>query len=581
MREYKKNHPMSYKRFIHKLFPYLRGHIGKLVIATLIMALATILESAIPELTGRIVDDLFVNASDEKMSLLYSVGVFAIFFIKTVFTLISIAINSRMSNVIMMDLRSDMFAKLLRLPKAYFDQHPSGQTMSKLAYEVGQISNVTSSIWLNFVKYLVLVIALIGYLFYKSWELSLGLIIFLPMVFIIIKLSSNRMRNLSRKVQSSMGSMTDSLHESISGNSLIKIYNAQAQESDKNYNLIKNIRQQRFKTDVTGSLNVTIVNILIGIILGGVIYFSSIYLRMSAGDFIAYFSAMAMLSKPLKSLININKPLQIAMAAGESIFGLLDEKEECDNGKMQLENTKGSIKFKNVSFGYSRNSPVIDDVSFDIKPGETVAHVGSTGSGKTTIAQLIAKFYSPNSGTITIDGVDINEFKVDSLRSQIAYVDQDVRLFNDTVRGNIALGQTNTMSSTQIQYAAKVSYAYEFIQEFAKQFDTKVGENGLRLSGGQRQRLSIARAIAKDSPILILDEATSALDLTTEAQVQSAINEMQKDRTTIIIAHRLSTIKQADRIIVLRCGKIIEQGTHQDLIEAKGEYATLYNYQFN
>jgi subfamily B ATP-binding cassette protein MsbA len=542
------------------------------------MTLATVLESSIPELTGRIIDDLFIDSRDVKIVLLYSAGVFGIFFIKTMFTLISISINSRMSNIVMMDLRSDMFAKLLRLPRAYFDQHPSGQTMSKLAYEVGQISNVTSSIWLNFIKYLVLVIILIGYLLYKSWELSLGLIIFLPVVFLIIKLSSGRMRNLSRKVQSSVGSMTDSLNESISGNSLIKIYNAQTQESDKIFNLIKDIRQQRFKTDVTGSLNVAIINILTGFLLGSVIYFSAIYLKMSAGDFIAYFSAMAMLSKPLKSLVNINKTLQIAMAAGESIFGLLDEKEECNNGNIQLENAKGAIKFKNVSFGYARNSTVIDDISLEIRPGETIALVGSTGSGKTTIAQLIAKFYLPNSGTITIDGVDINELEIDSLRAQIAYVDQDVRLFNDTVRGNIAFGQANTMSNAQIQYAAKTSHAYEFIQELSEQFDTKVGENGLKLSGGQRQRLAIARAIAKNSPILILDEATSALDLATERHVQSAINEMQKGRTTIIIAHRLSTIKKADRIIVLQRGKIIEQGTHQDLINAKGEYASLYKY---
>ncbi len=569
---------MSYKIFIHKLLPYLRGHIGKLVVATLIMTLATVLESSIPELTGRIIDDLFIDSRDVKIVLLYSAGVFGIFFIKTMFTLISISINSRMSNIVMMDLRSDMFAKLLRLPRAYFDQHPSGQTMSKLAYEVGQISNVTSSIWLNFIKYLVLVIILIGYLLYKSWELSLGLIIFLPVVFLIIKLSSGRMRNLRRKVQSSVGSMTDSLNESISGNSLIKIYNAQTQESDKIFNLIKDIRQQRFKTDVTGSLNVAIINILTGFLLGSVIYFSAIYLKMSAGDFIAYFSAMAMLSKPLKSLVNINKTLQIAMAAGESIFGLLDEKEECNNGNIQLENAKGAIKFKNVSFGYARNSTVIDDISLEIRPGETIALVGSTGSGKTTIAQLIAKFYLPNSGTITIDGVDINELEIDSLRAQIAYVDQDVRLFNDTVRGNIAFGQANTMSNAQIQYAAKTSHAYEFIQELSEQFDTKVGENGLKLSGGQRQRLAIARAIAKNSPILILDEATSALDLATERHVQSAINEMQKGRTTIIIAHRLSTIKKADRIIVLQRGKIIEQGTHQDLINAKGEYASLYKY---
>jgi subfamily B ATP-binding cassette protein MsbA len=223
---------------------------------------------------------------------------------------------------------------------------------------------------------------------------------------------------------------------------------------------------------------------------------------------------------------------------------------------------------------------VLDDISLDIKPGETVALVGSTGSGKTTIIQLLAKFYSPTAGSITIDGVDIAEFEVDSLRSQIAFVDQNVRLFNDTVKGNIALGQIDTMSDTQIQHAAKVSNAHEFIQELSDQFDTEIGEDGAKLSGGQRQRLAIARAIAKDSPILILDEATSALDSATEKQVQAAIDEMQKDRTTIIIAHRLSTVQKADRIVVLRRGEIIEQGSHQELLNANGEYASLYKHQF-
>ena len=301
---------------------------------------------------------------------------------------------------------------------------------------------------------------------------------------------------------------------------------------------------------------------------------------MSAGEFLSFFTAMGMLVKPAKSLVNINKPLQTAMAAGESVFGLIDEDEEHNNGNKQLKNAKGAIKFKDVCFGYSDNNTVLNNINLDIKSGETVALVGSTGSGKTTIIQLLAKFYSPNSGSISIDGTDIKEFEVDSLRSQIAFVDQNVRLFNDTVKGNIALGQIDTMSDTQINNATKTANAYEFIQELSNQFDTEIGEDGAKLSGGQRQRLAIARAIAKDSPILILDEATSALDSATEKQVQAAIDEMQKNRTTIVIAHRLSTVQKADRIIVLRRGEIIEQGSHQDLIDAKGEYASLYKHQF-
>ena len=301
---------------------------------------------------------------------------------------------------------------------------------------------------------------------------------------------------------------------------------------------------------------------------------------MSAGEFLSFFTAMGMLVKPAKSLVNINKPLQIAIAAANSVFELLDEVEEKNQGNKSLKNTKGAIKFNNVSFGYSAESTALNNINLEIKSGETIALVGSTGSGKTTIIQLIARFYSPSKGSITIDGVDINELEIDSLRSQISFVDQSVRLFNDTVKGNIALGQLNSMSDKQIKYAAEVANATDFISKMDGQFNAYIGEDGTKLSGGQRQRLAIARAVAKDSPILILDEATSALDSATEKQVQAAIDEMQKDRTTIIIAHRLSTIKKADRIIVLKAGNIIEQGSHQELLATEGEYAGLYNHQF-
>ncbi len=571
---------MQYKQFFSRLFFYLKAHIGKLVFTSVMMMFATALESAIPEITGRIVDELFVAQRDQQTALIYALALFSVIVLSSIFAMTSTAASSWVSNKVIMDLRVDMFAKLLRLPKSYFDQHPTGKTLSKLTYDVEQIAAAASSIWLDFIKSSMSVIILVGYLFYKNWQLSLTLLILLPLVYLAVKLSSNRMRSSSKKVQNSMGQMTHLLDENISGSSLVKIYHAQKQESTKFNDLIKNIRQQRFKVDMTGAFNTGFVNILIGLSLGSVVYFSSTLLNMSAGEFLSFFTAMGMLVKPAKSLVNINKPLQTAMAAGESVFGLIDEDEEHNDGTQQLTSSKGAIKFKDVSFSYADDVTVLNKINLDIKPGETVALVGSTGSGKTTIIQLLAKFYSPDSGVISIDGTDISKFEVDSLRSQIAFVDQNVRLFNDTVKGNIALGQIDTMSEEQIQHAAKVSNAHEFIQELSGQFDTQIGEDGAKLSGGQRQRLAIARAIAKDSPILILDEATSALDSATEKQVQAAIDEMQKDRTTIIIAHRLSTVQKADRIVVLRRGEIIEQGSHQELLSANGEYASLYNHQF-
>jgi len=573
---------MGYQDFVTKLFIYLKNHIGKLVFTSLLMILATVLESAIPEITGRIVDDLFNNNNrSNETALLYASVLLVVIVISSLLALASTTISSWVSNKVIMDLRADMFTKLLKLPKAYFDKNATGKVLSKLTYDVEQIASAASTIWLDFIKSSVFVCALIGYLFYKSWELSLSLIIFLPLMSLIVKLSSSRMRHSSKQVQQSMGNMTHLLDENISGNSLVKIYQAQQQENQKFGKLIKNIRQQRFKVDTTSAINMAIVNILIGLSLGSVVYFSATYLKMSAGEFLSYFAAMGMLVKPAKSLININKPLQGAMAAGESVFGLMSEKEEKNNGKKQLNTVQGNIIFKDVCFSYNNTHQVLNNINLEIKAGETVALVGPTGSGKTTIIQLLAKFYSPNSGSITIDGTKINMFDLDSLRAQIAFVDQNVRLFNDSVKGNIALGQVETMSNDKIENATKVANAYDFIQALSEQFNSQIGEDGVSLSGGQRQRLAIARAIAKDSPILILDEATSALDSATEKQVQAAIDAMQKNRTTIIIAHRLSTVKKADKIVVLRQGKIVEQGSHQTLLNANGEYASLYKHQFN
>ena len=543
------------------------------------MVFATLLETAIPEITGQIVDTLFSSNRPKNEAFSYSVILFSVIALSSLFALISISASSWISNKVIMDLRVNMFTKLLRLPKSYFDKNTTGETLSKLTFDVEQISAAASTIWLEFIKSSFTVIILTGYLFYKSFLLSLSLIVLLPLVYLAVRFSTSRIRKGSARVQESMGKMTHLLDENISGNDLIKIYQAQETETNKFFSIINTIRQQRFKVDMAGGLNTSIVNALIGLSLAFVVYFSSTYLVMSAGDFLAYFTAMGMLVKPAKTLININKPLQQAIVAGKSVFSLIDESPESNPSKNPIHSISGEICFDNVSFSYDNEKPSLANINLTIKKGETIALVGSTGSGKTTMVNLLTRFYNPSSGQILINGQDIVSYELESYRSNFSYVDQNVRLFNDTISGNIAFGQKESMSIDLIRNAAKVSNSIEFIEKLDKTFDSDIGEDGVTLSGGQRQRLSIARAIAKDSPILILDEATSALDSATEKLVQSAINKMQQDRTTIIIAHRLTTIQNANRIIVLKNGEIIEQGTHLELIKNAGEYSKLHQQQ--
>ncbi|MDC3316299.1 ABC transporter transmembrane domain-containing protein [Candidatus Thioglobus sp.] len=570
---------MGYRQFVKRLFPYLKNHLGKLAFTSIMMVFATLLETAIPEITGQIVDTLFSSNRSSNAAFSYSVILFSVIALSSLFALISISASSWISNKVIMDLRVNMFTKLLRLPKSYFDKNTTGETLSKLTFDVEQISAAASTIWLEFIKSSFTVIILTGYLFYKSFLLSLSLLVLLPLVYLAVKFSTSRIRKGSARVQESMGKMTHLLDENISGNDLIKIYQAQNSESNKFFNIINTIRQQRFKVDMAGGLNTSIVNVLIGLSLACVVYFSSTFLTMSAGDFLAYFTAMGMLVKPAKTLININKPLQQAIVAGKSVFRLIDEDPESNQNTKSIDSISGDICFNNVSFSYDNIKSSLNNINLTIKKGETIALVGSTGSGKTTIVNLLTRFYNPTSGNILINDEDIISFELESYRSNFSFVDQNVRLFNDTISGNIAFGQKETMPMDLIIDAAKVSNAIEFIEKLDKKFDSNIGEDGVTLSGGQRQRLSIARAIAKDSPILILDEATSALDSATEKLVQSAIDKMQKDRTTIIIAHRLSTIQNADRIIVLKDGEIIEQGTHSELIKASGEYSKLIQQQ--
>jgi subfamily B ATP-binding cassette protein MsbA len=571
---------MTYKTFISRLFVYLKPHLGKLIFTTLVMVLATALESSVPEITGRIVDELFTTSRSEDKTLVYSLILFGVFLLSSVFNLISNSTSSWVSNKVIMDLRVHMFKKLLDLPKSFFDKLTTGKLISKLTFDVEQIASVASTIWLVFIKSLLTVVILVGYLFYKNWQLSISLILILPIIFLAVRISANRMHSLSQDVQSSMGELTHILDENISGQNIIKIFQADKVETKKFNQLIQKIRQKRFKVDFTAGVNTNLINVLLGLALSFVVYYSSVKLQMTGGQFLSYFTALAMLIKPAKTLIDMNKPLQIAFAAGESVFGLIDEPPENNPGKSKVSNLNGEIVFDHVSFSYGGDKLILDDLNFRVNAGETIAIVGPTGSGKTTIIELISKFYAPTSGQIYFDGIDIQNIENYSLRSNISYVDQNTRLFNDSVTNNIALGDNVNKEDGYISDIAKRAEAYDFILNLDQKFDTNIGDNGKLLSGGQRQRLAIARAMAKDAPILILDEATSALDSSTENLVQKAISNMTENRTTIIIAHRLSTIQNADKIIVLDNGKILEEGSHRDLIKKKGFYSKLIEDQY-
>ncbi len=570
---------MNYKIFANRLFYYLRNHKTKIIITVLAVILSAISNSLVPEITGRIVDNLFTEVRNSDDAIFYASVLLLVGVLGALFTLIYVASNTWVSNKVIMDIREDMFNKILTLPQQYFDNKNTGNILSKLTFDVEKLASATTTIWIDIFRSFIMVVVLVGYLFYKNYQLSLMLLVLMPIIYITIKIATKKLRKASNNVQKTMGAITHNLNENISANSIIKMYNVQQQEKHKFYNLNNNLRQQLFKLNITEALNTSFIGLTIIVILSLVVYLSSAYLNMTSGDFLAFFTAMAILVKPVKTISQTNKPLQEALAGAYSVFDLIDSTAEVNNGKLKLANINNSIVFNNVSFGYD-DKLILKNINLSIKVGQTIAFVGSTGSGKSTITKLLCRFYNPNTGNISIDGIDIKDIDINSLRQRIALVDQNMQLFSDTIANNISLGQKN-INDEDIKIAAKNASAIEFIDKLDNKFSQQVGENGTKLSGGQRQRLAIARAIARDRDILILDEATSALDSNTEAKIQQAINDISKNRTTLIIAHRLSTIKQADNIIVLEDGVIVEQGKHQELLAKNGYYKILYNKQSN
>lgn len=478
-------------------------------------------------------------------------------------------------------LRQSVFAHIVRLPADYYDEATSGQLLSKILYDVEQVAQVSADALTDFVQNTCLVVGLLTVMMVICWQLSLMFLITIPFIGALVNFTNKRVRRISHKVQKTMGEVTEIASEVIDGYQVVRIFGGEGYEVNKFNTATETSRQNDMKVAVSKAINVSGVQAIIAVSIAMIIFAAiklATVITVTAGAFLAIIAAMLQLIKPMKTLTTLNATIQRGLAGAESVFSLLDQAVESDKGKQLSQRARGQIQFNDVSYAYRQGPQVLHHLNFSINAGETVALVGHSGSGKTTITSLLPRFYEVTSGNIMLDGTSIRELSLSSLREQIAFVSQHVTLFNDTMANNIAYGCFN-VSREQILNAAKLAYADEFIQNLPQGYDTRIGENGVLLSGGQRQRLAIARAILKDAPILILDEATSALDSESERYIQAALEQVMQSRTTLVVAHRLSTIRRADKIIVMHQGCVVEQGTHQELLAMDGHYAQLYRVQ--
>ena len=574
-----------YKRLIGYTLKY------KLVffLAIFAMSIFAVTDTAFAALIQPLLDGSFIEKDPETIRN-FPLLLIGLFFARSVAGFLSTYGMAWVGRNVVKNIRNEMFHKLVHTPTKTYDTSSSGELISKLTYDTEQVAEAATKAITVIVRDGLTIVGLLGLMFYHSWHLALGLLIIGPIIALFVKFMSIKFRDVSKDIQKSMGFITHVVEELIQGHRVVKIFSGEQSEKRSFESVNENNRSKHMKLAFIQGTSIPLVQFIVALFLSGIIYIvtSQEFLGViSVGTFMSFITAMILMFAPLKRLAEINVVLQRGIAASESIFHLIDSSIEKDNIQQPTKDTEFNIKnfseiyFKNINFSYERNDQLIlKNITFSVKEGSTCAIVGKSGSGKSTLMNLIPRFYDIVSGKILIGDTNINKYSLNNLRSLIAFVGQDLTLFNDTVKNNIAYGSLENKNFKEIESAAISANANEFIDKFPDGYDTIVGDDGVLLSGGQRQRIAIARAILKESPILLLDEATSSLDSESEKFIQKAIAVLLKNRTTIVIAHRLSTIKNADEILVLDKGQIVERGKHTELLNKNGLYASLHRIQF-